>query len=781
MAVLRRVPWYSSLEWLEVYNAIFSAGDEPKRAAITRISLWELKSPRVPVSVSCMKLLLEAFLADPHRHPGELQMLYGMAIVRFVNSHVDLQQQKHYAESIAVAAGELGIPCEIVNCRHRLAHNDMPSLELLRHTAKLCWDYLEARYWRPQAELIQSRVQSMGNSKHLASGLIALLQDLEAIAPPDDLEASLQALSQEIIPSKRVSVRALLMAAASVAGLRQKETMRALKRLRIPEVLGHPTFVAATTWCSTVRDLLPRCLNFIETVLHTCPQEDLALSFLKDLVLVSLDPHTNCAGVLCVFWIIVRESPNFTIKLVHRIMRSLAPIRSSDLDTSSSGSAAATSCSGAMDDAFAATADGVDATGEEATCFNRESFSLWLRAMDIDPVHEEQLKRDLETLGKYRERLLGWLRCLLLLPPDHATDHNSTTATFVPSSSSSDLFLPNVIDLSLHLFCGSRLDAALATHASFSSRDAVARQLLSTLNLVQTRVLAACKALLKPVALAAFECLVAKTVPLTPDASDALQRLLRVFNEADAKVPHSTATRLVEWFNQRLMVPHRGGTVLNPLLSRRVVLERFFPEGVPRKQDPASSAAMSGSGGPSLGDQLHALLWGLRQRALDATAEPDLRQRASVMRQRPSFPAEDVQELDPSTTPWTNPGTTAAATSLETSSCGPLTRDVLISMARAAPSFSVNPSSPGAEDSAHRKRAAAGPPDQVGGGSKRLRPTQDSPVSWRATPAALRQLETELMQSQFAQQPSTDPQKLLEHLAVIEANLHGRLEQQQQH
>lgn len=73
--------------------------------------------------------------------------------------------------------------------------------------------------------------------QYLASGLVALFQDLENLAPPDDLEASLQQLSEEISPSRRSpSMRNLLLAAADVAGLKQKDAMRILKRNGIPGV-----------------------------------------------------------------------------------------------------------------------------------------------------------------------------------------------------------------------------------------------------------------------------------------------------------------------------------------------------------------------------------------------------------------------------------------------------------------------------------------------------------------------------------------------------------------
>lgn len=38
MAPLRRVPWYSSLEWMDVYNGVFSSDSSKRDAAIARVS-----------------------------------------------------------------------------------------------------------------------------------------------------------------------------------------------------------------------------------------------------------------------------------------------------------------------------------------------------------------------------------------------------------------------------------------------------------------------------------------------------------------------------------------------------------------------------------------------------------------------------------------------------------------------------------------------------------------------------------------------------------------------
>lgn len=80
------------------------------------------------------------------------------------------------------------------------------------------------------------------------------------------------------------------------------------------QYFSQPAFVAASTWCQQVRKTLPKCMEFLETILHQCPHENVTLSFLKDLVLIAYDSDINPAAVLAVLWILGRASPNLAYR-----------------------------------------------------------------------------------------------------------------------------------------------------------------------------------------------------------------------------------------------------------------------------------------------------------------------------------------------------------------------------------------------------------------------------------------------------------------------------------
>lgn len=71
---------------------------------------------------------------------------------------------------------------------------------------------------------------------------MAVLQDLEVLLPPDpQMEASLASLLTNVAFRRNAgspppSVRQLLQCAAAVVGLKQRDTMRALRRFKLAEV-----------------------------------------------------------------------------------------------------------------------------------------------------------------------------------------------------------------------------------------------------------------------------------------------------------------------------------------------------------------------------------------------------------------------------------------------------------------------------------------------------------------------------------------------------------------
>lgn len=90
-------------------------------------------------------------VADPAAPSSiELRMSYAMAILRGINGMADtMQQNRTYAASVAVLCEQIGVPGWLVDVRHEAAHNDLPSLSVLRLAAKTFLGYLEEFYWVP--------------------------------------------------------------------------------------------------------------------------------------------------------------------------------------------------------------------------------------------------------------------------------------------------------------------------------------------------------------------------------------------------------------------------------------------------------------------------------------------------------------------------------------------------------------------------------------------------------------------------------------------------------
>ncbi|KAI7896583.1 Las1-like-domain-containing protein [Mucor mucedo] len=80
----------------------------------------------------------------PHK---ELRLMYGLAIIRFVNGLVDPVQKGIFAKSSYTLARSLGLPSWFVDLRHMGTHERLPSLTVLRAAAIQAVGWLHENYW----------------------------------------------------------------------------------------------------------------------------------------------------------------------------------------------------------------------------------------------------------------------------------------------------------------------------------------------------------------------------------------------------------------------------------------------------------------------------------------------------------------------------------------------------------------------------------------------------------------------------------------------------------
>lgn len=133
----------SESEQSDLYNALF------------RVNMWKARSDqgRIPHSMETTFALAQVAwrdATDANVSSIELRMAYSTAILRGVNGLADaLQQNRAYAASVASLCEQRGLPGWLVDIRHEAAHNDLPSLSVLRLATKTFLGYLQERYWEP--------------------------------------------------------------------------------------------------------------------------------------------------------------------------------------------------------------------------------------------------------------------------------------------------------------------------------------------------------------------------------------------------------------------------------------------------------------------------------------------------------------------------------------------------------------------------------------------------------------------------------------------------------
>jgi len=127
--------------------------------ALCRVNMWKARSDqgRIPHSMETTFALSQVAWRDATAENGtpssmELRMAYSTAVLRGVNGLADvLQQNRAYAASVASLCEQMGLPGWLVDVRHEAAHNDLPSLSVLRLATKTFLGYLEEKYWVPLA------------------------------------------------------------------------------------------------------------------------------------------------------------------------------------------------------------------------------------------------------------------------------------------------------------------------------------------------------------------------------------------------------------------------------------------------------------------------------------------------------------------------------------------------------------------------------------------------------------------------------------------------------
>lgn len=146
------VPWMNKAEYEHVLEYLYSKEPALQKHALHRISAWKGRfGQSTPVAVESTADLVRCQVLDStgQLEANDLVLLYGMALVRFVNLITE-RQQKKVAKPLRRLARKINIPEWVVNLRHDLTHRRLPSLKWCRKGCGFVLDWLHQEYWSRQ-------------------------------------------------------------------------------------------------------------------------------------------------------------------------------------------------------------------------------------------------------------------------------------------------------------------------------------------------------------------------------------------------------------------------------------------------------------------------------------------------------------------------------------------------------------------------------------------------------------------------------------------------------
>ncbi|XP_052026727.1 ribosomal biogenesis protein LAS1L isoform X2 [Apodemus sylvaticus] len=148
------VSWISRAEWEQVTVYLFCDDPKLQQYALNRISVWRSRlGNELPLAVASTADLVRCKLIDEAGTlgPDELRLLYGMALVRFVNL-ISERKTKSSNFPLKYLAQEVNIPDWIVELRHKLTHKTMPHINDCRRGCYFVLNWLQKTYWNRQLE-----------------------------------------------------------------------------------------------------------------------------------------------------------------------------------------------------------------------------------------------------------------------------------------------------------------------------------------------------------------------------------------------------------------------------------------------------------------------------------------------------------------------------------------------------------------------------------------------------------------------------------------------------
>jgi hypothetical protein len=141
---------------------LFSEDRDARKEGLQQCEMWSHRG-KVPSAVDATVVVLAAQLQDVagaesgmQQDPLQLRMAYSMALTRFVNGVVDMQQKGKFAASISTLAASVELPRIFVDLRQDATHGALPALSVLRFAAQRALTWIQERYWQKQADVLHT-------------------------------------------------------------------------------------------------------------------------------------------------------------------------------------------------------------------------------------------------------------------------------------------------------------------------------------------------------------------------------------------------------------------------------------------------------------------------------------------------------------------------------------------------------------------------------------------------------------------------------------------------
>uniref|UniRef100_A0A915E1Z5 LAS1-like protein n=1 Tax=Ditylenchus dipsaci TaxID=166011 RepID=A0A915E1Z5_9BILA len=158
---------FTAVEWKKVQACYLMDDIKSLKESCNILNMWMCRmGSSTPVFIIISELIHRSLVLDKredcnHLENADLALIYGSAIIRFINYVNECCQPKHGSKNLSIAEAviRMSIPGWIVNLRHDATHNNMPPLTMLRKALMFCRNWLWTEYWKRQFSEAISKCQ----------------------------------------------------------------------------------------------------------------------------------------------------------------------------------------------------------------------------------------------------------------------------------------------------------------------------------------------------------------------------------------------------------------------------------------------------------------------------------------------------------------------------------------------------------------------------------------------------------------------------------------------